>query len=294
MKLLNELIEMLSDENISLHSCLIKAKILAHKLQDDDFKKWVNYELVGYPNSSDLPHYRTINLVLFGYVTNGYHNYPNHRLPISHLSKQQIENITKRDMLESINSIEEWSKRDNLSFSVPIEVCSLFSEVFGETYYVQNIVANVGLDGNKGILTQVRSKLLDYCLNILDEIPEDIGLNDKVDEPIKELSQKQFQVIVKDNASFHIGNDVIQSSTTTNIKNLMNINHQITNIDIKNLKEAIKTDKAENNFTEESWGTNVQNWFDDMLKKAGTESWDVSKATAVAILANMISNLAGF
>ncbi len=292
MKLLNELIEMLSDENISLHSCLIKAKILAHKLQDDDFKKWVNYELVGYPNSSDLPHYRTINLVLFGYVTNGYHHYPNHRLPTSHLSKQQIENITKRDMLESINSIEEWSKRDNLSFSVPIEVCSLFSEVFAETYYVQNIVANVGLDGNKSILTQVRSKLLDYCLNILDEIPEDIGLNDKVGEPIKELSQKQFQVIVKDNASLHISHDITQTKTNnTNIES--NIN-QISSIDITNLEEAIKKDKEGQGLNEKSWGKNVQKWYDEMLKKAGTESWDISKATASAILANTISKFAGF
>lgn len=289
LKILNELIEILADHNTGLDMCLIKAQILAHKLKNEGFKKWVNYELRGYPVGVDLPAYRMLNLVLFGDVSNGYHRYSNYRLPLLDLSDQQIYRLTTRKVDENISSIEDWANKDDISFSIPTEACAIFSDSFNEGYYVERIEAKIGNGKGKEILTQIRSKLLEYCLAISDEFPDDINLTDTIDKSIKEFSSEKFKIIVQDNANIHIGNTLSQISNDTNIS----IN-KISSEDIQELIKAISEDRKTNEISEKSWGKNIENWYVDMLKKAGTDSWDVSKAAAAAILANLISKYAGF
>lgn len=286
MKILNELIEILADHNIELDMCLIKAQILAHKLKNEDFKKWVNYELRGYPTDVNLPTYRIMNLVLFGDISNGYHRHFDYRLPLSNLSEQQINRLTIRRVDESVSSIKDWANIDNLSFSIPTEACAIFSDAFNG-YHVERIEAKAS--NGKDILTQIRSKLLEYCLTISNEFPDDINLTDTIDKSIKEFSSEQFKIIVQDNANIHIGNTLSQISNDTNIS----VN-KISSEDIDELVKAISEDRKTNEISEKSWGENVENWYMDMLKKAGTDSWDISKAAAAAILATLISKYAGF
>lgn len=289
MKILNELIELLADHNTGLDICLTKAQILAHKLKNEEFKKWVNYELRGYPVGVALPTYRILNLVIFGDVSNGYHRHFNYRLPLSHLSEQHVHRLTTRQIDESISSIENWANIDNISFSLPTEACAMFSDAFNEGYYVERIEAKIGAGKGKDILIQIRSKLLDYCLTISDEFPDDIGLTDTIDKSVREFSNEQFKIIVQDNANIHIGDTLSQISNQTNI----NIN-KVSAEDIQELIKAISKDREVNEISEKSWGENIENWYMDMLKKAGTDSWDISKAAAAAILATVISRYAGF
>lgn len=289
MRILNELIELLADHDTILDTCLIKAQILAHKLKNEDFKKWVNYELKGYPAGVALPTYRILSLVLFGDVSNGYYRYSNYRLPLSHLSEEQAYRLTTKEIDESISSIENWANIDSISLSLPTEACAMFSNAFNEGYYVERIEAKIGAGKGKDILIQIRSKLLEYCLTISDEFPDDIGLNDTIDKSVREFSNEQFKIIVKDNANIHIGDTLSQTSNETNI----NIN-QVSTEDIQELLEAIGKDREVNEVNENSWGENIENWYMDMLKKAGTDSWDISKAAAAAILATVISKYAGF
>jgi hypothetical protein len=49
-----------------LNAIMLKAKVLAYKLGNDEFKQWAKNELDGYENSKDLPDYRIIQAQLFG------------------------------------------------------------------------------------------------------------------------------------------------------------------------------------------------------------------------------------
>ncbi|WLP93974.1 hypothetical protein [Psychrobacter sp. M13] len=286
MKILNELIEILADHNAELDMCLIKAQILAHKLKNEEFKKWVNYELRGYPSDVNLPTYRIMNLVLFGDISNGYHRHFDYRLPLSNLSDQQINRLTIRKVDESVSSIKDWANMDNLSFSIPTEACAIFSDALNG-YYVERIEAKAS--NGKDILTQIRSKLLEYCLTISNEFPDDIDLTDTIDKSVKEFSNEQFKIIVQDNANIHIGD------TLSQVSNDMRINiDKIPSEDVQALVNAINKDKAVDEINEKSWGENTENWYIDMLRRAGTDSWDISKATAAAILATLIAKYAGF
>lgn len=292
MRLLNEIISLLSDENTSLNACLVKSQVLAHKLNNAELKSWVISELRGYSQDAELPHYRKLKMSFFGLVTNGYYFYNNTRLPVSHLTDEQCARISSYNVIDSISSIEEWGNKENPSFSVPAELTPLFSDAYSGGYYVQDIEGKIGSQA-KDLLNNIRSKLLEYCLELLNEIPEDINLDSKLDEEIQELSREHLNIILNDNAKLVLGNET-NSNQSTSIENNITTINQIADIDIKELERAIQADKNNNDYEEKKWGKNVQSWFDRMMNKAGTESWEVSKATAASLLANIITKVSGF
>ena len=60
MKLLDDIIGLLSDENGSLTAALLKTKVLMHTLGHGDLAEWVNDELSGYRRDKPLPPYRIV------------------------------------------------------------------------------------------------------------------------------------------------------------------------------------------------------------------------------------------
>ena len=65
MNLLDEIRADLIDQSASLPNTLRKARVLAHELQSQELRDWVNSELNGYPNY-DVPEYRRFRLPVFG------------------------------------------------------------------------------------------------------------------------------------------------------------------------------------------------------------------------------------
>ncbi|WP_198013356.1 MULTISPECIES: hypothetical protein [unclassified Psychrobacter] len=60
MKLVDEIIEILSSDNGILSNALIKTKVLLHKMGHKELVMWVNKELNGYSQDDELPDYRII------------------------------------------------------------------------------------------------------------------------------------------------------------------------------------------------------------------------------------------
>jgi hypothetical protein len=56
--LLREIQSAATDQSTDIATVLRKAKILAARLQNPEFERWVDHELKGYPESEDLPSYR--------------------------------------------------------------------------------------------------------------------------------------------------------------------------------------------------------------------------------------------
>ena len=55
MKLVDELVDLLSDESTSLSAALLKTKVLLHKIGHKELVEWVNHELNGYEDKDSLP-----------------------------------------------------------------------------------------------------------------------------------------------------------------------------------------------------------------------------------------------
>ncbi|MCK5100082.1 MAG: hypothetical protein KAR45_18370 [Desulfobacteraceae bacterium] len=60
MKLIDEIIEILSSNNGKLSDALIKTKVLLHKIGHKELVPWVNSELNGYHDRDIIPEYRIL------------------------------------------------------------------------------------------------------------------------------------------------------------------------------------------------------------------------------------------
>ena len=58
MSLLGDIINELVDSNESLSSPLLKTKVLATRLKNEELLSWVNHEVMGYSDEVELPRYR--------------------------------------------------------------------------------------------------------------------------------------------------------------------------------------------------------------------------------------------
>ncbi|EDJ9086177.1 hypothetical protein GFI45_14100 [Salmonella enterica subsp. enterica] len=62
MSLLRDIQNAAIDSNVDLASLLRKCKVLSARLGNNEFKSWVEYELSGYPNTENLPDYRVFHV----------------------------------------------------------------------------------------------------------------------------------------------------------------------------------------------------------------------------------------
>ena len=58
MSLLKEIQDAAIDSKSDLSTVLRKSRVLAARLKNEDFTKWVQHELDGYPQVTDIPEYR--------------------------------------------------------------------------------------------------------------------------------------------------------------------------------------------------------------------------------------------
>jgi hypothetical protein len=72
MTLLRQIQDELASADVDVVAVLRKCKILARRLHSDDFAKWVDCELNGYPDEAEVPAYRTVHPVHFASFSNGY------------------------------------------------------------------------------------------------------------------------------------------------------------------------------------------------------------------------------
>ena len=63
MKLVDEIIDLATDDKAPISVVLRKCLVLAHDLKNDRLKSWADNELNGYDRESDLPAYRKIGIV---------------------------------------------------------------------------------------------------------------------------------------------------------------------------------------------------------------------------------------
>lgn len=301
MKLLNQLIELLGDEDASLKAALIKAQILAHQLGDEELGRWVEYELRGYPEGSDLPPYRVISMALFGDVSNGVYHYSDHALPVHHLEKKMRERLTTNSVTDSVSTIEEWAGKDNMIITVPPAALGLLSKGVADTYHVQQAWGRMGIGAGRGILTQIRSRLLEFCLKISDRIP--------ADTPAEEVREKAESVgansifknaVFGDNATVVVGSGSISDIRNSVVKNdIQSLLRELRAVGVKqqdldDLEGAIQSDSTSDDVAKQKWGPMVRNWVGGMVGKAGSTGWDVMKGAAGNILAAAIGAFYGF
>lgn len=302
MKLLNDIVDLLMNEAGSLNEALLKTKVLLHQIGQKELVGWVNSELTGYGADEKLPEYRDIRGRLFGHISNGYYTHQNRVLAVRHLSKEQLQILEGGGMRQGLGVIEKLISGTKVGGSLarPLgpESYALLSEPFADGYYVQSAWSQIEVSQVRQILTEVRSRLLDFILELQGEVGATV-----LEEDIKEVANNLdvpgmlSRAVFGDNTTIVIGNHNNQQVTNTSIKNDIKgladelRKHGVSDGDIETLNEALAEDPTP--ATAGQYGPAVRGWMSRMLGKAVDGSWNIGIAVAGTVLASALQRYYG-
>lgn len=302
--LLDDIIAILSDSKGSLTDALLKTKVLLHTIGKKELASWVTHELKGYPDDN-VPDYRIVSAEVHGNLMNFRMAMSDQLMPLGHLTDEQQAGLTRFPCLLSVESIEEAVKKHRikstnaLQRSLPPECNSLFTRAFTPGTHVIKTWCAINMLDVENILTEVRSRLLDFLLELRDAVG--------IDLPEKELSSKAAAVntgqMFKDaifsgnNNTVVIGSGNVTTITANTKGDIDSLVAAIKAIGIpepalKELRQAVEGDEdtaVVPSVTEGKTGT----WFTKTMKAVGDGTYKVGVAVAAATIVQAIKHYTG-
>ena len=292
MKLLDEIVEILSDKDGSLTEALLKTKVLMHKIGHKELAEWVNDELNGYGDQKPVPPYRAINSRVVGVIQTMGMIYYDQPLPTSHLTAELRKRLHENEMRESISVLEEFASKPkgHLFMPLPPDYYGLIGEAFEPGAWVAKAWIQMEPTQIMHGITEIRSRLLDFILGLQDK------LGNAKDEAVKEAAKNidapgMFQhAVFGDNTTIVVGDRNI-----TTIKNIVKNgdfsslatalkNNGVADSDITTLQTAIEQDQGAVNVEQKQFGPVVKQWLLGMLNKAIDTSWQIEVGVAAGLL----------
>lgn len=303
MKLINGIIELLSDGDGSLTEALIKTKVVLHKIGHKELIDWVNNELNGYSDTASLPSYRTLSAQVLANMANMAYQVNAHPIPIMHLKESYRESLETAKMTESLAVLEKFTESDggSLRRPIPMEANHILGEPLSGGFQIQNAWSEIQLTGITSILTQVRSRLLDFLLELNESFDDEMS-----DEEVRQRAaitdaENIFNnAIFGSNATIIVGSGNTQRINATVIKGDFNSlsevlkEHGVKQSDIDALKGAIADDAVEGEPKPGEYGTSVKEWLQNMLSKAVDASWQIELGVASSLLASALQRFYGW
>lgn len=306
MDLVTQIINDLIDQNSSLNGALLKTKVLAKRLENEELLNWVNYEISGYPNDSQLPEYRkNIWNALKGNMLNGRMKYTDIEIPTAGLNKELEKILRYTNFKESVTSLENLSEQSNtLTSPIRSEVMAYIQENWrnmGNPYL--NLISCYKIISKSNILSilsNVRNKLLDFMLALEKEFGTETEIQD--------LRVKNQEITRLVNHTI-INNSGEGNTINTGNNNEFNISNSIEKGNINSLKEKLKQNKIseqnikeiaeiidQDNHNEETktFGDKTKKWMKKMLSKSIDGTWKVNIAIAGNILTEIFKQYLGF
>lgn len=303
MKLLIDLITELYTSQPSLIDALVKTKVLLHRLGRKDLVEWVNHEISGYPNGAQLPSYRIVSAHVKGNITNNAYTYNDHPLPTMHLTDKQRQGLEELEMRDSIAVLEGLARNDKqgLQRPLPLEYAAHFNKALSGGYKVQQAWCDIGIGRLAQITAQVRSKLLDFLLELSEKVGADMS-----EEEIKRVAQSAEtgsmfnNAIFGDNVTILVGNHsqqkvriAIDKGDFAALAEFLKAN-KVTEPDIEALKAAIQVDALTQDVSQKSLGAGVKAWLTTMLGKAVETAWQIEVGIAGGLLTSALQRYYGW
>lgn len=177
MKLLNEIIEMLSSEGSSLSGALLKTKVLLHKIGHKELVEWVNYELNGYPDKDSLPPYRLLQAQVLVNASNIAYQVTAHPIPLGHLDPELRDSFETARMGQSLAVLEKFLEKPDMHLmsDIPMEANGLLGQGLASGYRIQRAWSQISAENVAQILVQVRSRLLDFVLELSAQLHDELS-----------------------------------------------------------------------------------------------------------------------
>lgn len=197
-KLIEEVIYDLANNN-SLSSTVTKLQVISKLLKNNIFQEWVESEFIyGYPNDSDVPNYRKINVANvkasflhhqgFGRIM----QYTNFDVPIINLGVEDYTEFINLSIKENVFAIEEiLSENDgNLHLSLSAYEKILIQQNILTDCEISNINKIVPRQYFKNIVSTSKAKLLDTFLELNETV-----FNNEINFNMMEKKEEIAQIV---------------------------------------------------------------------------------------------------
>jgi hypothetical protein len=303
LKLLNEIIDSLSSQESSLTGALLKTKVLLHNIGHKELVEWVNHELNGYPHDGELPEYRILPAQVLANLANMAYQVNSHPIPLGHLDAEVRERFETARMYQSLAVLEKLTVDEDgfLESPIPMQYNGIFGRSLANGYMIQRVWSSIGKADVVQIFIQVRSRLLDFVLELKEQIGDNVS-----DQEIKKRTDSIDASSLFNNAIF--GNNttiVVGNHNSQDITNIISKGdfsalaehlkkHGITESSISELQTAIRTDENSLEVRQEQYGPAVKTWLQSMLSKAVDSSWNIELGVASSLLATALQNYYGW
>lgn len=174
--LLREIQQASTDPAVDLPSLLRKCKVLAARLKHDDFSKWVDCELNGYPDANSVPTYRHIQVISVGMFDRGYgFRVENAQIPVLSLPEEFRHFACKHVFTKSVSALAEDTKAEGgvLHGRWPADVIAYLQhnlELY-EDAVIQDAKQLIPVSSVVAVLDIVRTRILEFVLAIEEREP---------------------------------------------------------------------------------------------------------------------------
>lgn len=300
MKIISNLIDKLSEDTTDLTSNLISTKVLAHRLNNLEFKKWIDFELNGY-GPENVPSYRIVPCEFVGTFNNGRERVKNYPIPLDNFDKELVQKMRTIQLKQSVSTLYKFSKSDSnkkMVENIPSELYGYLNQMVASNYVIEFASRQFYPDQVLQVITSIKSKLLDFLL----ELDREYGNIDDMkvlgsgaeESNIKALFR---HTVIGDNATFIVGNNNTQSVTHITKGDLSSLEKKlqengVSDLDISDLKDIIDTDEKDD--MNQRFGNQVKNWISNMISKSMDGAWNVGIGAAGALLSEVIKNYYGW
>lgn len=293
MGLLAEIQSDALDDKVPVATLLRKVMVLASNLDSGILEDWVRHELNGYPNSVDVPKYRTMGINFKASGADIVRQY--NRMPIAQLvvekaaENSEISTFKCRQAIGTI-SIDEINKSDgtlrvNFDNYIPLIQQQLEDGIALFAFWGEIASSQV-----YGILDAVRSRVLDFTLVLRKNYPEAAA----VDGLIRKSPEVESALTQIYNTTIHggnvgpVGNNAGASITiAVNQGNKLQLReelkkHGVDDADILELEAALVDEPTAKDA--KSFGPKVAGWMGKMVGKAASGAWTVGVNVGTTVI----------
>jgi hypothetical protein len=176
MSLLRDIQYAAVEPNTDISALLRRCKILAARLGNEEFERWVDHELNGYDKIEDLPKYRILHVGSYGTFSGSFGAVLNNApIPPSCLPEEFRDQITKSYLTHPVSSYASFvgeKEKHDVQEHWPADMVRLFG---GKIYKDMNCLSAwkaIPYNALVALIDTIKTRILSFILEIEEEAPD--------------------------------------------------------------------------------------------------------------------------
>ena len=273
---------------------------LGQQLANKELMDWARKEASGYSDSMELPDYRIIPTEVRGNFIGPFQSgLKNAHIPKSSIEKEHRDALFTVDLMEPVHELEEYGKGGKggsnayqISWSGDAIAYYQNKEIYSNGLVLASAWRLMTAQSVIGVLETIRTRVLDFILQLQDELSLDLDKPNKTEHLIVDTPQVNSTInntIYGGNVALsNDGNAMIESINITS-GNADELKSYLASIGVKKpdldqLSESIKQDGD----IDKDLGPEVSKWLAQMSVKALRGTLKVGKDVAVGCLTKAV------